>query len=59
MLGIVPNLKDPSIMRLTPSSTPSDIIDYFDSHLTVTLRDISGMTGRSVAYLRGLLMVSA
>lgn len=39
----------------TYSSTPAEIIDYYDSHLNVTLRELSNMTGRSVAYLKGLL----
>jgi hypothetical protein len=37
-------------------STPAEIIDYYDSHLNLTLRELSNMTGRPVAYLKGLLM---
>lgn len=40
----------------TYNSTPAEIIDYYDSHLNLTLRELSAMTGRSVAYLKGLLM---
>jgi hypothetical protein len=40
----------------TYSSTPAEIIDYYDSHLNLTLRELSNMTGRSVAYLKGLIM---
>jgi len=40
----------------TYSSTPAEIIDYYDSHLNLTLRELSDMTGRSIAYLKGLLM---
>jgi len=40
----------------THSSTPAEIIDYYDSHLNLTLRELSNMTGRSVAYLKGLIM---
>lgn len=38
------------------NSTPAEIIDYYDSHLNLTLRELSHMTGRSIAYLKGLLM---
>jgi hypothetical protein len=37
-------------------STPAEIIDYYDSHHNLTLRELSDMTGRSVAYLKGLLL---
>ena len=38
------------------ASTPAEIIDYYDSHLNLTLRELSNTTGRPVAYLKGLLM---
>ncbi len=38
------------------SSTPAEIIDYYDSHLNLTLRELSDMTGHSIPYLKGLLM---
>ena len=38
------------------SSTPGEIMDYYDSHLNLTLRELSDMTGRSIAYLKGLLL---
>ena len=38
------------------ASTPAEIIDYYDSHLNLTLRELSDMTGRSIPYLKGLLM---
>lgn len=38
------------------SSTPGEIMDYYDSHPNLTLRQLSDMTGRSIAYLKGLLM---
>jgi hypothetical protein len=38
------------------SSTPAEIIEYYDSHLNLTLRQLSDMTGRSIANLKGLLM---
>ena len=40
----------------TYSSTPGEIVDYYDSHLNLTLRELSNMTGRSIPYLKGLLM---
>lgn len=36
--------------------TPSEIIDYYDSHPNITLAQLSHMTGRSIAYLKGLLL---
>jgi hypothetical protein len=38
------------------SSTPAEITDYYDSHPDLTLRQLSDMTGRSVSYLKGLLL---
>ncbi len=38
------------------NSTPAEIIDYYDSHLNLTLRELSNMTGRSIAQLKALLM---
>lgn len=38
------------------ASTPSEIMDYYDSHLNLTLRELSNMTGRTIPYLKGLLM---
>jgi hypothetical protein len=38
------------------SSTPAEIIEYYDSHLNLTLRELSNMTGRSIAQLKTLLM---
>jgi hypothetical protein len=38
------------------ASTRAEIIDYYDSHLNLTLRELSDMTGRSIAYLKGLIM---
>jgi hypothetical protein len=38
------------------ASTPGEIMDYYDSHLNLTLRELSNMTGRSIPYLKGLLM---
>lgn len=38
------------------SSTPSEIINYYDSHLNLTLRELSNMTGRSISELKTILM---
>jgi len=38
------------------ASTPAEIIDYYDSHLNLTLRELADMTGRTIPYLKGLLM---
>lgn len=37
------------------ASTPAEIIDYYDTHPDLTLRKLANMTGRTVAYLKGLL----
>ena len=36
--------------------TPAEIMDYYDGHLNLTLRELSSLTGRSMAYLKGLLL---
>lgn len=41
------------------SSTDAEIIHYYDSHLNLTLRELSDMTGRSVADLKKLIMGGA
>jgi hypothetical protein len=38
------------------SSTPAEIADYYDSHPNLTLSQLSAMTGRSIPYLKGLLL---
>ena len=38
------------------SSTPAEITDYYDSHPNPTLSQLSAMTGRSIPYLKGLLL---
>jgi len=40
----------------TNASTPSEIMDYFDTHPNLTLRELSNMTSRTIPYLKGLLM---
>lgn len=34
----------------------SEIIEFYDQNPDVTLRQLSAMTGKSIAYLKGLLM---
>ena len=41
------------------SSSDDEIVDYYDSHLNLTLRELSDMTGRSVADLKRLIMKGA
>jgi hypothetical protein len=36
--------------------TPAEIMDFYDSHLNLTLRELSSLTGRSLPYLKALLM---
>ncbi len=36
--------------------TDQDIIDYFDSHLNATVAEIARMSGKSVTYVKRLLM---
>lgn len=36
--------------------TPAEIMDYYDRHPDLTLRELSSLTGRRLAYLKGLLM---
>lgn len=38
------------------ASTPAEIIEYYDSHLNLTLKELSNMTGKTIPYLKGLLM---
>ena len=38
------------------SSTPAEIVEYYDSHLNLTLRELADMTGKTIPYLKGLLM---
>lgn len=41
------------------SSTDAEIVHYYDTHLKLTLRELSDMTGRSVAELKKLIMGAA
>ena len=37
-------------------STPAEIVDYYDRHLNLTLRELSAMTGRTIADLKRMIM---
>lgn len=41
------------------TSTAAEIVHYYDTHLNLTLRELSRMTGRSVADLKKLIMGGA
>jgi hypothetical protein len=45
--------------KLNYNSTPAEIVHYYDTHLNLTLRELSDMTGRSVAELKKLIMGGA
>jgi hypothetical protein len=38
------------------SSTDDEIVHYFDTHLNLTLRELSDMTGRTVKDLKNLIL---
>ena len=38
------------------ASTPADIVHYYDSHLNLTLRELSAMTGRTIASLKKIIL---
>jgi hypothetical protein len=38
------------------ASTPAEIVDYYDRHLNLTLRELSAMTGRTIAELKRMIM---
>ena len=38
------------------SSTDAEIVHYYDSHLNLTLRELSDMTGRLIKDLKRLIM---
>ena len=41
------------------TSTPAEIVHYYDTHLNLTLAELASMTGRSVADLKKLIMDGA
>ena len=38
------------------ASTPAQIVEYYDSHLNLTLRELSDMTGRTIAALKKIIL---
>ena len=38
------------------TSTAAEIIHYYDTHLNLTLRELSAMTGRTIPALKKLLL---
>ena len=38
------------------TSTPAEIVHYYDTHPNLTLRELSAMTGRTIEYLKDILM---
>jgi hypothetical protein len=38
------------------ASTPAQIVEYYDSHLNLTLRELSDMTGRTIAALKKMIL---
>jgi len=41
------------------ASTAAEIVDYYDRHLNLTLRELSDMTGRTIKELKRLIMEPA
>lgn len=42
--------------ELNAASTDADIVAYYDTHWSITLAQLSDMTGKPVAYLKRLLL---
>jgi len=38
------------------SSTPAEIVEYYDQHLNLTLRELADMTGRTIPALKKILL---
>jgi len=38
------------------ASAPAEIVHYYDSHLNLTLRELSAMTGRTIASLKKIIL---
>lgn len=38
------------------TSTAAEIVHYYDTHLNLTLRELSAMTGRTIEYLKHIIM---
>ena len=57
----VAQFKGETMEDQTPNhaSTPAEIVDYYDTHLNLTLRELSAMTGRTIKELKRLIMEPA
>ena len=57
----VAQFKGETMEDQTPNhaSTPAEIVDYYDRHLNLTLRELSAMTGRTIKELKRLIMEPA
>ena len=57
----VAQFKGETMEDQTPNhaSTPAEIVDYYDRHLNLTLRELSAMTGRTIPELKRLIMEPA
>ena len=57
----VAQFKGETMEDQTPNhaSTPAEIVDYYDRHLNLTLRELSAMTGRTIKELKNLIMEPA
>lgn len=40
----------------TYASTPAEIVEYYDQHLNLTLRELADMTGRTIPALKKIIM---
>jgi hypothetical protein len=38
------------------ASTTAQIVEYYDSHLNLTLRELSDMTGRTISQLKKMIL---
>jgi len=38
------------------ASTPAQIVEYYDNHLNLTLRELSDMTGRTISQLKKMIL---
>ena len=48
--------RDEMIARIYSPMKPADICEYYDSHPNITLKQLSMTTGKTISYLKGLLL---
>lgn len=58
LLRMLQYMKGETMEDQTPNhaSTPAEIVNYYDRHLNLTLRELSAMTGRTIPELKRLIM---